>query len=334
MLRRRRLEPQQSGEILMPFHRIVAPAGLALWLALSVAAAAAAAQEKEEKEKSTERSERVRSLVTATLGDSCHVHVFSQHRGRLGIYLEPSPNPETDSIGALVQGVAEDSPADEAGIEKGDIITRFNAERLAAAARDESRATPGRRLLDLARELEPGDSVRLEYRRGRDVRTVTLVAESAPAFSFRYGPEGLRDLGTDFHIPRMDRLHQEMERLRDLPRRLEVGFPGLAAFGLELVSLNPDLGAYFGTTEGILVVDVPEGSTLGLKAGDVLLSIEGREPSSPGHALRILRSYEPGEEITFEILREKKKTTVKGKASERASMRRHAPAPPEPPEAP
>lgn len=313
------------------FQRILAPAGLALGLALSVAPAAAAAQNEVEKEK----SKRAHAWVTLADGDSCHVRFLTQRRGRLGILVNPSPDPETDSIGALVQGVTTDGPADEAGIEKGDIITRFNGERLAAPATGDAQGTtPGRRLLDLARELEPGDTARLEYRRGRDVRTATLVAEASRAFSFRHGLEGLRDLGTDFHVPRMDRLHQDLERLRDLPRRLEVGFPGLGLFGLELVSLNPDLGAYFGTTEGILVVEVREGSTLGLKAGDVLLSIDGRTPSSPGHALRILRSYEPDEEITLEIQRQKKKTTVKGKAPERAPVRWHVPAPPAPPEAP
>ena len=40
---------------------------------------------------------------------------------------------------------------------------------------------------------------------------------------------------------------------------------------LELAPLNRDLGRYFGTSEGILVINVPEESRLGLKAGDVVL---------------------------------------------------------------
>ena len=37
--------------------------------------------------------------------------------------------------------------------------------------------------------------------------------------------------------------------------------------------LNPDLGSYFGATDGVLVINVPQGSTLGLKGGDVVLNV-------------------------------------------------------------
>ena len=82
---------------------------------------------------------------------------------------------------------------------------------------------------------------------------------------------------------------------------------------LELAPLNADLGSYFGTTEGTLVIRVPEGSTLGLKGGDVILSVDGRKPSSPASLMRILRSYEAGESIKLEIIRQKKRETVAGK---------------------
>ena len=54
------------------------------------------------------------------------------------------------------------------------------------------------------------------------------------------------------------------------------------------MKVNPGLAAYFGTSDGILVVDAPGDSTLGLKAGDVILAIGGRKPTSPSHAFRIL----------------------------------------------
>src|SRR2546425_7956477 len=69
---------------------------------------------------------------------------------------------------------------------------------------------------------------------------------------------------------------------------------------LELVGLNPDLGEYFGTKEGLLVVKAPADSSLPVKGGDVILSIGGRKPSSPSHAMRILRSYEAGETGSIE----------------------------------
>src|SRR2546426_3153204 len=59
---------------------------------------------------------------------------------------------------------------------------------------------------------------------------------------------------------------------------------------LELVSLNADLGEYFGTKEGVLVVKAPADSSLPLKGGDVITSIGGGEAAEPTPATRILRT--------------------------------------------
>jgi hypothetical protein len=72
---------------------------------------------------------------------------------------------------------------------------------------------------------------------------------------------------------------------------------------MELVALNPDLADYFGTDEGVLVVRASEVEGLGLRGGDVIVSIDDRPVKSPTHAMRILRSYEPEERLTIEIMR-------------------------------
>ena len=277
------------------------------WLAAALAAQPAHAQE------SAPEAKTPMKVKEAAGQDTCHVRVFTRGGARLGILLDTERNPVTDSVGVLVRGVTPDGPAEEAGIREGDILTRFNGEPLAVEG---ERARPGRRLLDLVRGLEPGDTVRLEIRRDGRTITQTLVAERREAFSF----QGLRDFdrfGMDFHIP-------DLERLRDLPRRLDLTLPFRhRVHGLELVELNRDLGSYFGSTTGVLVVDIAEDSPLGLKAGDVILSIGGRAPESPGHALRILASYQPEETVRFEILWQKKKQTVEGKWPERVFERRH-----------
>jgi S1-C subfamily serine protease len=78
----------------------------------------------------------------------------------------------------------------------------------------------------------------------------------------------------------------------------------------ELVTLNPDLGEYFGTKEGLLVVKAPEDSSLLLKSGDVILAIGGRKPTSPSHAMRILRSYDAGETVAIDIMRRQKRLAL------------------------
>ena len=79
---------------------------------------------------------------------------------------------------------------------------------------------------------------------------------------------------------------------------------------LELAPLNPDLGAYFGATDGVLVIRAPKDGTLGLKGGDVVLAVDGRKPAGPSHLMRILRSYDRAETFKLDILRNRKRETV------------------------
>jgi hypothetical protein len=83
---------------------------------------------------------------------------------------------------------------------------------------------------------------------------------------------------------------------------------GEGVFGsAELVPMTQKLGQYFGTETGLLVVRAPDDSRLKLEDGDVIVDIDGRVPSSPSHALRILSSYQPGEKLKLNILRTKKR---------------------------
>jgi hypothetical protein len=83
--------------------------------------------------------------------------------------------------------------------------------------------------------------------------------------------------------------------------------------GAELIDLNPDLGSYFGTDQGALVARVGDGSPLGLRAGDVILAIGGRDVRSASRARRILASYGDDEEIRLHILREGNEREVLGR---------------------
>ncbi len=248
-------------------------------------------------------------------------------RARLGVTVELAPSAETDTIGARISAVTPGGPAAKAGIRSGDIITRLNGERLVGPGTSNPRdgeSAPGARLIELAAKLEPGDSVTVEYSRDGRRTTTSLVTASEPAaFAFTMrdyarANDSLRgSIERVLTMPelRMDRLFPNDDiRVRMLETRPNAVFRefGGPLADLELTSLNPDLGAYFGTAEGILVIRVPEKSRLGLKAGDVILNLDGRKPSTPGGLLRILRTYEPDEQITFEVLRLKKRERVTG----------------------
>ena len=91
--------------------------------------------------------------------------------------------------------------------------------------------------------------------------------------------------------------------------------------GLEMVTINPELGEYFGTQEGVLVVKAGGDSALPLKGGDVILAIDGRKPTSPSHAMRILGSYDEGEAVKIDVMRRQRRTTVTWTVPDREEMR-------------
>jgi S1-C subfamily serine protease len=247
------------------------------------------------------------------------IRMVTQRRARLGVTvdLQASTN---DSIGATIESVTPGGPAAKAGIKSGDIITRLDGKSLVttdAKRANEDQSLPGLRLVEIAAQLKPKDTVTVDYRREGTRHTTTLVTGDEVISTFDYPDWIGREPGWDAAATKM-----EMERM--LPRTGRGSFefgPGAGqfafAFGpmmdLQLAPLNADLGQYFGTTEGVLVIDVPKESSLGVKGGDVILSIDGRKVDGPGSFMRKLRGYDPGETFKLEIMRNKARTTVTGK---------------------
>ncbi len=229
--------------------------------------------------------------------------VLGRH-GRLGVVVDLSADPSRDTVGALITAVTPGTPADKAGVQTGDIVVLMNGTRLAAADTsdhlDEDASRPGRRLVEMASKLHTGDTVRLELKRAGRPVSLTLVA----------GASGWDDIMRTYKM--------RVPSTRELSVPFEGGgmnfvFSGAPLANLELVKVNPGLADYFGTSEGVLVVNAPGDSSLGIRAGDVILSIGGRKPNSPSHAFRILGTYDPGESVPFEVMRMKRRISVTGK---------------------
>ena len=251
---------------------------------------------------------RVRPRVRVETGPF-GVYSFSGSRGRIGVVVDTKADAAGDKVGARIEGVTPGGPAEKAGLKAGDVITRFNTTSLGGATAEEGEDSgPGLRLIELAHRLEPGDTVQVEYRRGSETHKAAIVAEDLP-MTGRLEMPGMPGMGAmEEMLPRL--------RMQAGPgNEFEFAF-GSPWGGIELVELNPELGEYFGTREGVLVVRVPEDSTLNLKGGDVILSIGGRKPTSPMQAMRILRSYDPGETVTLDVLRKQKHVTVNWKVPE------------------
>ncbi len=232
------------------------------------------------------------------------------NRPSLGIILDGGSwfsRGEKAKAGAEIIAVTPGSPADEAGLQAGDVVMAWNGEDLWPSGGDSEwkSAEASHDLVARSRGLEEGESVTLRILRDAEEFDVTLAARTiaSPA-----GPVRWRDTSTDLHF-------------RGAPGRVwQSGGPWFLPLGwldMELVEINPELGEYFGSDAGVLVVRGPEGDeSLGLESGDVILRIGNREVKSPEHVMRILRSYEPNEELVVDIVRHGKSTTLTGTVPE------------------
>jgi hypothetical protein len=101
--------------------------------------------------------------------------------------------------------------------------------------------------------------------------------------------------------------------------------------GLNLASVDPALGRYFGTDRGVLVLSTgPELASL--QPGDVVRSVAGKPVASPREVMDALRGRETGSKVAVEYLRDRKPATAQLTVPE--PMRFRIPAPPAPPAPP
>lgn len=248
-------------------------------------------------------------------------------RPMLGVSLNMGT--ELDDVGVRVTGVREDGPADMAGIREGDVIVAAGGLDLTQPLEgegemrlDRGRSLPGQRLVAVMEEVEEGEEIEIEVTRDGEALVFAVVPEVLEGWGLpgrisirmRDMADRLRDQYRDiewdaqWEAPRVD-LDEMGDLFRGYGELSREWLPG-GAHGLELVELNPGLGAYFGTEEGVLVADAADDSTLGLRAGDVVIDVDGRRVSSAAQFRRILRSYEAGEDIALRIRRDGAETTV------------------------
>src|SRR5579863_2287237 len=205
-------------------------------------------------------------------------------------------------FGAIVQKVESDSPASKAGLEKGDVILEFNGERVWSVAELSRRV----------RETPPGRTISLRVSRDGRARTVSVKLESHgnEFLSYMPGPSVVQ-------IPevKVPPFNFNFEGLMGGPR-----------LGIETDDLTSQLANYFGVKggKGVLVREVNAGSPAekaGLKAGDCIVAVDGKEVASVGELRDALRSESgtvAGEkhEHTLAIVRDRHEQSVKVQVEE------------------
>ena len=254
-------------------------------------------QMREAEERLAEAARQIAELSSSQLPAIVDIErrIHIDGRAVLGITIGSSDG-DGPVEGVTVRGVSPGGAAEDAGLRSGDIITAVNDESLTAASDEEANA----RLIEFMSGVEEDDGVDVEYLRdGKQASVEVRPNEMSPlAYAFRLGrgnytvPRAPIAPGVDF-------------------RKYTWYSDGSGWGHMEMVTLTERLGRYFGTDKGLLVVRAPDDENLKLQDGDVIQSIDGREPKSVSHAMRILGSYQSGEQLEMKIMRDKRKQTLK-----------------------
>lgn len=288
--------------------------GLALCQALLTTGSITAAEKAKNGEAEQERRVEVVRIGSAYLGVSLG-EVTKDEVARLKL---------PEERGALVRSVEEGSPAQKGGLEADDVIVRFQGESVHT----------GRQLARLVREQPAGRTVAIEVVRGGASQRMqaTLEERKGAQREWRFEMPDLGWLGLDRDIlPDLPKppLPPEAPKAPRAPlmENFFWGAGGPRRLGIEYQEIGDQLAKYFklaGDT-GVLVSRVDEdgpAGKAGIKAGDVVLKIEGRSVRDGGDLRDELRKAEPGSEVSLTVQRDGKPVDLKVKLAGSAEPRR------------
>jgi serine protease Do len=193
--------------------------------------------------------------------------------------------------GVSIMEVTKESPAEKAGLLKGDIITKIG----------DSSIENAERLYAVVGKHKPDEKIQITYLRDGKENTTTATLEANPrVFSLRF------DDNIDFAVPR------EMQDFRfeqgDMTRSFNMAF-----------GKHPRLGLQVKDTEdgkGVRVLDVaPDspGTKAGIQKDDLITGINGRDVNSVDAIRDQLHGAQPGDIVKIEFRRNNKRQTVEVK---------------------
>jgi serine protease Do len=232
------------------------------------------------------------------------VRVFAGSGSQIGVSIRDFNDDELKAgkatAGVVVEDVEADSPAQKAGFKAGDIVVEFDGERV--------RST--RQFMRLVQETPGGRSVTAAVT--RDGQRVPLTVQPRAGGSFKFF-DGSSD---DFRGLVAPKLPPMVFKREAFPPSFETFMSASGQLGISVDELSPQLSEYFGTKEGVLVTTVRDNSNAsraGVKAGDVITSLNGGTVTTAADLRRRAQRLEGGDEFTLAIVRDKKPMTIKGK---------------------
>ncbi|MBK8247988.1 MAG: PDZ domain-containing protein [Gemmatimonadetes bacterium] len=229
-----------------------------------------------------------------------------------------------------VETVEPGSPAEKAGLRRGDLLLSLGGRELSDA------------VIALHELLRPGTRVPVRFKRGTDTRTVTVLIEPRPA-DFRPScgweddliaralapssntvtfvvttPDGRRTAAgqNPFTISSGSEEPAPVATMR--PSQGPSGFTFIAGSsarllaGTQLVPVNEGIATLTGVERGVFVAEVARrslGAQAGLVAGDVIVSVDGRPIASPATLVQLMERS-ASRELKLQVVRQKKGETL------------------------
>lgn len=181
--------------------------------------------------------------------------------------------------GVLITAVADEMPAAEAGLARGDILLAIDGDRVNTAAE----------LQKVILMQDPGDTLELKVKRGDEELSLSVTLADH---------DGYAVLGVAAHVERGE---------RKSPQR---GRPGWMsghsrAFGMERgkgINALP-----FGDADGAAVFALLEGgpaAAAGLQTGDVITAVDDNEVAGLDDLAQAAAQYNPGDEVVLTVERD------------------------------
>jgi serine protease Do len=208
--------------------------------------------------------------------------------------------------GAAIEKVLGESPADRAGLQPNDVIVKFNGTEVSSA----------RQLTRLVAEVAPDHQARITILRGGSEREITATMGKRDTAQFEQAVT-LKDFYGFPGIP-------EFPEIPKLPAPPGGTFGSDETFtlingqsrqiGVAVAPLTEQLADYFGVSgKGLLINNVRPDSPAakaGLKAGDVIVEVEGKSVASNLELIRALGEKKEGD-VGLMIVRDKNRRVVR-----------------------
>ena len=191
--------------------------------------------------------------------------------------------------GVEITRVEPGSPAEKAGMLASDVVLEFSGHRVEGTEQ----------FVRLVRETPAGRQVKIGLWRNGGAQTVVAVIGKRKAKTPKELVESLSSLR---EMPQMPQVW-----IPDIPRAFTTWKSSM--LGIEAEGVEGQLAQFFGVDKGVLVRSVAEGSSAeraGIKAGDVIVKVDGKPVDSPREVSVEMRAVRPRRTFPMGVVREKK----------------------------